>query len=336
MPDPPWCWGWRRVSGGAGGNADDPRHRLVTTKYNPARTWTPENAVGIGGAYLCVYGMEGPGGYQFVGRTVQMWNTHRSTADFAPGSPWLLRFFDQIRFYPVNGELLEMRDAFPQGKLKLDITEETFRLHDYNAFIDSIRDEAGAFKQRQQAAFEEERDRWAAAGLAEVPQAEAAAPEALAEYRVPDGCRAVQSPITGQRLDGGCPAGRACGGGPARTGDRGDEDGGCRGCAASGDGRGGAVPTGDAGHRPRRWWWCEPKGDCRMSLDITGLLDAYRAGAARPAEIVEAVYARIEAQGVGPVWIHLVSKEEALERARALEEDSARRWRCRCTAYRSR
>jgi len=57
----------------------DPRHRLVTTKYNPARTWTPENAVGIGGAYLCVYGIEGPGGYQFVGRTLQMWNTY-STA----------------------------------------------------------------------------------------------------------------------------------------------------------------------------------------------------------------------------------------------------------------
>ena len=33
----------------------DPRHRLVTTKYNPARTWTPENAVGIGGAYLCIW-----------------------------------------------------------------------------------------------------------------------------------------------------------------------------------------------------------------------------------------------------------------------------------------
>jgi urea carboxylase len=55
----------------------DPRHRLVTTKYNPARTWTPENAVGIGGTYMCVYGMEGPGGYQFVGRTVQMWNRYR-------------------------------------------------------------------------------------------------------------------------------------------------------------------------------------------------------------------------------------------------------------------
>ena len=62
----------------------DPRHRLVTTKYNPARTWTPENAVGIGGAYLCIYGMEGPGGYQLVGRTLQVWNTFKSTLDLNP------------------------------------------------------------------------------------------------------------------------------------------------------------------------------------------------------------------------------------------------------------
>ncbi len=52
----------------------DPRHRLVTTKYNPARTWTPENAVGIGGAYLCVYGMEGPGRLSVRRPHLQMWN----------------------------------------------------------------------------------------------------------------------------------------------------------------------------------------------------------------------------------------------------------------------
>ena len=98
----------------------DPRHRLVTTKYNPARTWTPENAVGIGGAYLCVYGMEGPGGYQFVGRTLQMWNTFHTTAEFQPGTPWLLRSFDQIRFFPVTAdELVEIRDAFPHGQYSL-------------------------------------------------------------------------------------------------------------------------------------------------------------------------------------------------------------------------
>ena len=81
----------------------DPRHRLVTTKYNPARTWTPDNVVGIGGAYLCIYGMEGPGGYQLFGRTCQMWNTYRVTDAFEPGKPWLLRFFDQIKFYPRLG-----------------------------------------------------------------------------------------------------------------------------------------------------------------------------------------------------------------------------------------
>jgi urea carboxylase len=79
----------------------DPRHRLVTTKYNPARTWTPENAVGIGGAYMCIYGMEGPGGYQFVGRTLQMWNRYRTTEFFREGTPWLLRFFDQIKYSPM-------------------------------------------------------------------------------------------------------------------------------------------------------------------------------------------------------------------------------------------
>jgi urea carboxylase len=112
----------------------DPRHRLVTTKYNPARTWTPENAVGIGGAYLCIYGMEGPGGYQFVGRTVQVWNTWRSTANFTAGQPWLLRFFDQIRFFPVSAaELAAAREAFPYGAYTVRTEDSVFRLADIAA-----------------------------------------------------------------------------------------------------------------------------------------------------------------------------------------------------------
>src|SRR3954469_11847506 len=118
----------------------DPRHRLVTTKYNPARTWTPQNAVGIGGAYLCVYGMEGTGGYQFVGRTVQMWNRYRQTAEFRDGKQWLLRFFDQIRFYEVSEEeLLAHRRDFPLGRFDVRIEETTFSLADYNRFLDAQR-----------------------------------------------------------------------------------------------------------------------------------------------------------------------------------------------------
>ena len=191
----------------------DPRHRLVTTKYNPARTWTAENSVGIGGAYLCVYGMEGPGGYQFVGRTVQMWNTFHSTTEFPAGTPWLLRFFDELRFYPVSAqELLEIREGFPRGRYPLRIEPREFRLREYHAFLQSIKTEAEGFKKHQQAAFEAERERWAAAGHAEyIEPPEATGPAAEAD--VPEGCSPVRSPISasvwnvaveaGQRVEAG-------------------------------------------------------------------------------------------------------------------------------------
>ena len=174
----------------------DPRHRLVTTKYNPARTWTPENAVGIGGAYMCVYGMEGPGGYQLVGRTIQMWNAWKSTPVFTPGTPWLLRFFDQVRFYDISAdELLAAREQFPHGRFPIRIEETTFSLAEYQQFLESIRDEAAAFKSHQKAAFDAERERWREAGLLTV--AEPPEPEKEAESAtVPEGCEGVSSPLT--------------------------------------------------------------------------------------------------------------------------------------------
>lgn len=143
----------------------DPRHRLVTTKYNPARTWTPENAVGIGGAYMCVYGMEGPGGYQFVGRTVPVWYLDVPTPGAEPDVPWLLRPFDQIRFHPVDAaELLDLRGRAKAGELDLRIEPTTFRLADHDALLASEADAIGAFRDRQRAAFAAERDRWRASG----------------------------------------------------------------------------------------------------------------------------------------------------------------------------
>ncbi|RRS03045.1 urea carboxylase [Aquabacterium soli] len=179
----------------------DPRHRLVTTKYNPARTWTPENAVGIGGAYLCVYGMEGPGGYQFVGRTVQMWNRWRDerhgAADFEAGKPWLLRFFDQIRFYPVGEEeLLQMRRDFPAGRLKLRIEPGTFSLREYRQFLQHEAAGIDAFKQRQQAAFDAERERWKASGQdGSLSELDASPPPD--DSALPEGATAVGSPVPG-------------------------------------------------------------------------------------------------------------------------------------------
>ncbi|MDP9141106.1 MAG: 5-oxoprolinase/urea amidolyase family protein, partial [Pseudomonadota bacterium] len=172
----------------------DPRHRLVTTKYNPARTWTPENAVGIGGAYMCIYGMEGPGGYQLFGRTLQMWNRWRKTPEFV--QPWLLRFFDQIRFYPVSEEeLLDARAAFPHGRYPLRIEETSFSYADYARFLGDNADSIATFKQRQQTAFEAERQDWKAKGLDTFTSDEGAA---LAdEATLPDGCEGVASQVSG-------------------------------------------------------------------------------------------------------------------------------------------
>ncbi|CBH48166.1 5-oxoprolinase/urea amidolyase family protein [Prescottella equi] len=147
----------------------DPRHRLVTTKYNPARTWTPENAVGIGGAYLCIYGMEGPGGYQFVGRTTQVWN-HRhpqSSGPFEDGTPWLLRFFDRISWYPVEpDELLDLRAdlAAGRGAGGIEIADGRFSLAEHEQFLTDNADSIAAFRASQAVAFADERRRWADAG----------------------------------------------------------------------------------------------------------------------------------------------------------------------------
>jgi urea carboxylase len=137
----------------------DPRHRLVTTKYDPARTWTPQNAVGIGGVYLCVYGMEGPGGYQLVGRTVPVWR-------HVPGSterPWLLRQFDRMRFRAVSvEELADLRADILAGRSTVDTRPATFDLAEITALERNHGAEIARFRAAREAAFTAERDRWRA------------------------------------------------------------------------------------------------------------------------------------------------------------------------------
>ena len=150
----------------------DPRHRLLTSKYNPARTYTAEGTVGIGGVYMCIYGMDSPGGYQLVGRTLPIWNRLVKNPAFINGEPWLLKFFDQVRYYPVSEqELDEQREAFREGRLTLQVEQGWFDLAEHEQFLRDNADSIASFKARQQSAFSREVALWQAEEASQVDEA---------------------------------------------------------------------------------------------------------------------------------------------------------------------
>ena len=112
----------------------DPRHRLFGMKYNPSRSFTPEGTVGVGGQYLCIYGIESPGGYQLVGRTVPIWNRWAKQ-----GHPWMFNVFDQIRFYPISEQVLDAARESGQAEGLVSVDEGTFDLLAYESWLEAHR-----------------------------------------------------------------------------------------------------------------------------------------------------------------------------------------------------
>jgi urea carboxylase len=94
------------------------------------------------------------------------------------GKPWLLRFFDQIRFYPVSAdELTGIRRDFPLGRFPLRIESGELRLADYQAFMAREAEGIAAFRAQQQTAFQAERQRWIESGQAHFEVEEPSPPE---------------------------------------------------------------------------------------------------------------------------------------------------------------
>jgi urea carboxylase len=126
-----------------------------------------------------------------------VWNTHRITPEFDADKPWLLRFFDQIRFFPMSADdLLAFRDGFLQGKVGLKIEPTTFKLSDYRRFLADNATDITAFKASQQTAFEEERSRWQAGDQSGAVASDAAS-DAAVEDALPDNAVPVASPVPG-------------------------------------------------------------------------------------------------------------------------------------------
>ena len=121
--------------------------------------------MGIGGAYLCVYGMEGPGGYQFVGRTLQMWSRYHEVADFA-GKPAAAALFRPVAFLSgLGGGTAGDSPRFPTRTLPA-AHRGTARCgwRSTSSFSLARAQSISAFRDHQQRAFNDERERWIASG----------------------------------------------------------------------------------------------------------------------------------------------------------------------------
>lgn len=131
----------------------DPRHRLLGTKYNPSRTFTPNGTVGIGGNYMCIYTMESPGGYQLVGRTIPIWDKltlGQHSVVNNKGAPWLLSPFDQVEFYPVSEEEVDkFSEEMNAGQFKVDIVDSVFDHAKYLEWIQEHAHDIELFQKRQ-------------------------------------------------------------------------------------------------------------------------------------------------------------------------------------------
>ncbi|KAK9462206.1 uncharacterized protein V1516DRAFT_674026 [Lipomyces oligophaga] len=125
----------------------DPRHRLLGTKYNPSRTFTPNGTVGIGGMYMCIYTMDSPGGYQLVGRTIPIWDKLTLGQQ---DRPWLLDIYDRVEYYPVSEEeLAVLTDEVNHGRFVIDIEDGVFDYGEYHKWLEANGEELAEFARKQ-------------------------------------------------------------------------------------------------------------------------------------------------------------------------------------------
>jgi urea carboxylase len=128
-----------------------------------------------------------------------MWNRYRETAHFKKNKPWLLRFFDQIRFYPVTeNELRTLRKDLLTGRFQLEIQESSLNLKRYHDFLQQNESSITAFKTKQQAAFEAERRHWEASGQSTYVKEVALDSDIVqTELDLPKGAHVISSHVTG-------------------------------------------------------------------------------------------------------------------------------------------
>lgn len=135
----------------------DPRTRIKTGKYNPARTFTPKGAVGSGSVASSIYSIDSPGGYMIWGMALPdlCWNTF-GRLSVLKGKPWFFENFDQIEYFEVSeSELTEMNNKLLAGKLEIETEDVEIDFKQYIEFLELIEKETVDLESRKQEKIDE-------------------------------------------------------------------------------------------------------------------------------------------------------------------------------------
>jgi urea carboxylase len=89
------------------------------------------------------------------------WSHEEQAIPSGGSQPWLLRFFDRIRFYPVSADaLLTLRAGAGDAGYGIRTEPSVFDWSAYQAFLSQQAQSIQTFRERQRAAFAAERGRW--------------------------------------------------------------------------------------------------------------------------------------------------------------------------------
>lgn len=135
----------------------DPRTRFKTSKYNPARTFTPKGALGSGSVAHSIYSIDSPGGYMIWAMVLPdlTWNTF-GRLSIAKDRPWFFTNFDQVEYYEVSeDELTDLNNKLLAGKFDPQEQETELDFNEYIEFLDRIKDETAALNEKKQVAIDQ-------------------------------------------------------------------------------------------------------------------------------------------------------------------------------------
>lgn len=118
----------------------DPRCVITAPKYNPARTWTPQGTVGMGGASTAIYPVATPGGYQIFARIpIPIWDTEKRFPQFER-SICLFQPGDRVKFVPVSPQEFEAVEAeVKAGTYVYNVVEyQRFSVRNYKNWVKTL------------------------------------------------------------------------------------------------------------------------------------------------------------------------------------------------------